>query len=466
MIKFNQEFSQWQSLEDTPEQKATLPKLHISDITTYPKKLEVEVKDNVLIHKEDANGIRYIRMYFDVTDLTEHEISVLSLLNKLLGNTATKNYSTNDLATKMRSILGDFDLTISETHKYKDNKEIIQAIVSFACLDINTQKAIELVKGIILDSTLNDEIAIQNIIKQTKQAMQMSFSYRGKTYAALRVGAMFSIDSVIDEYSSGYEFYKYIKNIDETYDNNKQCLIKELKALITKLFVKERVTISVTGNYDEDIPTLLMNSLPHGEKSSSLVVKLMPISQQAIIIPSQVGYAVSGYDVKDQIKKFGSSIVLTNILTYDYLWTNVRVKGGAYGCGFVAKRSGEAFFHSYRDPNPNGSLEIFDNTSAYLTNFVKETNDIENYIIGAYGSFDPLLTVRTSSAIADKYYFSQTNYQDICQIHQEILSTTKEDILELTNAVDKIKEAKAICVVGGKNNIEACGNKIKEVFEI
>jgi len=466
MIQFNKDFANWQSLIDTPEQKATLPKLHISDITSYPKKLEVEVKDNILIHKDDANGIRYVRMYFDATDFNEHDIQLFSILEKLLGCTASKNYQTNALATQMRSILGDFSISLGETHKYVDNIETIQAIVSFACLDINTDKAIELVKEIILNSLLDDETAILNIIKQTKQGIQMMFSSRGNQFASKRVKAMFSIDGVVSEYFEGYKFYEYIKKIDETFDSCKALLLKELKELVSKIFVKERVTISITGNYDDTIPTKLMNMLPHGQPSKKITLKTLPISQEAIVIPSQVGYAVTGYDVKDFIKNYGSSIVLTNILTYDYLWTNVRVKGGAYGCGFQTKRTGEAIFYSYRDPNPSSSLDIFANTSNYIKDFIKETDDIENYIIGAYGSFDPLLTVRTASAIADKYYFAQTKYEDICQIHNEILHTTKDDIMALTSACDKIKEKQALCVVGGKNVIDACGKKIKDVYEL
>ncbi|HCE78291.1 MAG TPA: peptidase M16, partial [Lachnospiraceae bacterium] len=47
----------------------------------------------------------------------------------------------------------------------------------------------------------------------------------------------------------------------------------------------------------------------------------------------------------------GAFRILRVILNYDYLWMNLRVLGGAYGCMSAFRRSGESYLVSYRDPH-------------------------------------------------------------------------------------------------------------------
>ena len=74
----------------------------------------------------------------------------------------------------------------------------------------------------------------------------------------------------------------------------------------------------------------------------------------------QVQYvAQTGNFRKAGFEYTGTLNILKVALSYDYLWTNIRVKGGAYGCMSGFKRSGESFFVSYRDPHLKRTLDIF-----------------------------------------------------------------------------------------------------------
>lgn len=58
----------------------------------------------------------------------------------------------------------------------------------------------------------------------------------------------------------------------------------------------------------------------------------------------------------------GALRILKVILGYGYLWENVRVKGGAYGCMGGFGMQGDTYFVSYRDPHlerTNGCLRAW-----------------------------------------------------------------------------------------------------------
>ena len=157
--------------------------------------------------------------------------------------------------------------------------------------------------------------------------------------------------------------------------------------------------------------------------------------------------------------------VISNILTYDYLWNNIRVKNGAYGCGFRCGLAKVGNFYSYRDPNPGFSLDTFTDTVNYLKEFVKNTDSIENYIVGTTGDFDPLLSTKLSIRMADSDYYAEVSYQDRQEILDQILNTDKEDLLEVIKLFEKMNEEDNICVVGNKDALEKCKDKFKEIFD-
>ena len=91
-------------------------------------------------------------------------------------------------------------------------------------------------------------------------------------------------------------------------------------------------------------------------------VKEIPVvkKNEGFKTASQVQYvATAGNFCERGYEYTGALNVLQCIFSYDYLWINVRVKGGAYGCMCSFNRSGNAYFTSYRDPNLLETYEIY-----------------------------------------------------------------------------------------------------------
>ena len=108
---------------------------------------------------------------------------------------------------------------------------------------------------------------------------------------------------------------------------------------------------------------------------------------------SKVQYvARAGNFIDRGVEYTGALQILKVILSYDYLWQNIRVKGGAYGCMSGFNRIGEGYLVSYRDPNLEKTNEVYEGVTEYLKNFTVSDRDMTKYIIGTISNLDQPLT--------------------------------------------------------------------------
>ncbi len=469
IIEMNRQLAIWQATEDTPEQQATLPQLHLEDLKTTPTKLPIEIclhggNNIVLKHDLDTNGISYVSAYANVDDLKLEEYSLLNVLLSLLGQTATKNYDTIHLTQQIKSILGSFTASFAATVTSK-REDLTYVDVSWSCLSRNDQEAIKLVKEILYNTTMEDKQAIRDIIRQTKTGLEQTFIAAGHALATVRVASYQSVAATCTEYFSGYEAYKFIKNLEENWDELSDKLLSDLKALYKKLFLRNRFTLSVTADDKPSIVRGFLDDLKDGEEIVKTQKQALGHKREGIIVPANISFAAKGSDVSELANdNLGTMYVISNILSYDYLWNNIRVKGGAYGCGFSCRMNKAARFYSYRDPNPANSLRIYANTPEYMKEFCASNDNVEKYIVGTTGDFDPLMTARASAKMSDLDYFCGISYEDRCGILTGILNTQISDVIATVPLFEKVNADDNVCVIGNKEAIEACRDQLDDIY--
>ena len=178
-------------------------------------------------------------------------------------------------------------------------------------------------------------------------------------------------------------------------------------------------------------------------------------------IPAAIGFAVKASNQKNHGGSFdGSTYVLANILRYSYLWSEIRVQGGAYGCGFSGREDGDVYFHSYRDPQPDRSLGVYDRAADFIRQFCAENEDLTPMILGAMADADPLLNTTARIMVAESRFFTGTTYEELCRIRKELVETTPEKLLSLLPMLENLASDNAVCVVAGQNLLERCGDKL------
>lgn len=150
------------------------------------------------------------------------------------------------------------------------------------------------------------------------------------------------------------------------------------------------------------------------------------------------------------------------ILSYEYLWQNIRVKGGAYGCMSNFNRIGEGYFVSYRDPNLKRTMEIYEGITDYLKNFTVSERDMTKYIIGTISNIDQPMTPSAKGDRSMNLYMNHVSPEMIQRERSEILEADQEDIRALAPVVEALLAADQICVIGSEEKIETD----KDMFDV
>ena len=453
-----------QETEDTPEQLAKLPKLSIKDIPVEREKTLQNINTidgiTVLHQPQETNGITYLNLYFSLEDMPKEELGKISFFTALLGESATENYSALELQSELQGKLGNFACTVSCSAKLGQTDEASPRLsVKIALLEHNKRDAVQLLDEVLNRSNLSDESFVYNILRQYRIALEQSVAMRGNYYASLRAAASNSAKGAVDEEMYGISMLRYLKRADADFENHGAEFCRSLNGLPAKIFTKSRLTLAITGEYDEAWIKEIIALLDDIAVGSKAVYEKAPVRREGFIIPAEIGFAAKSCNMNSLgVKPSGYAKVAAQLLTFDYMWNDIRVKGGAYGTSMRAPSNGEVTLTTYRDPSPSRSLGSFDKAGKALRDFCKGGNDIEKYIISTIAAVEPLLTPKTEGERAVEMYFSGISNDDLQRERDEILGTTAEKLEEFSRVLDEVCANSGICVIGGKNTLDACGD--------
>jgi hypothetical protein len=314
---------------------------------------------------------------------------------------------------------------------------------------------------IMTTSKLDDDVRILEILEELKSRMQANMTAAGHSLAAVRAMSYFSETAAVSEMVSGMPCFRLVEKLTADFDANKEELKSKLSELMKCIFRPENFMVDITSTEEgfEAIRELVpvMKSKLFTEKVDKERFSLKTSKKnEAFSTSAQIQYVCrAGNFLKDTDYKYtGALRVLKVILGYDYLWINIRVKGGAYGCMCNFGKNGDSYLVSYRDPNLKKTVEVFEKTSDYVKNFEADERTMTKYIIGAIGDMDVPMTPAVKGSRSSAAYLSNLDFAEVQKERDELLGCTKEDIQALAGFVDTIINEDAVCVVGNSQSIE------------
>ena len=460
--EFN-ELRRRQEQPDSEEARAKLPVLKLREIpreghVTPQEELSVEGR-TLLRHPLETNGIDYLELYFDMGDVPAAKLPQLAFLAGVLGKVATEHYSPEELKSQLEGKLGRFDVRLVPVSP-KGQRSVARPMlaVSVSALESRREDAVRLIKEVLTASRFDDGKFIYNLLRQRKLMLEQSGMMGGNSMAALRASASLSAGGVIGDAVTGVGQLRWLQDMDRSFSENGEALLGELAELLKRAAVKERVTFSFTGTAENALAKELLDVLPSGSRGMTASYPLLPMRSQGYVIPAQIGFAVKALNLFAMGEKLrGSQQVASQFLTYDYLWNTIRVKGGAYGTGLRVGTDGLVAVTSYRDPSPAASLKSYDACAASLRALAESGESLDRYIISTIGESEPLLTPRTEGMRAAMDWLAGRTGEDRQKQRGEILRTKAKDLLAFAEALDKLAEAPAVCVIGSQDAVDACG---------
>lgn len=477
LIEDTEHLKKYQEEPSSDEDLRKLPMLTRADMkkNAMPfSNIEDELLDvKVVRHDIESNGIDYISFLFDAGDFAQSELGYLGFFTNALGLVSTEKYSYTDLANATNIYTGGISTGTASHPDIKDrNNFVFKFEVKLKVLEKNLDKALELMEQMLLSSDFTDTKRLGELVAQIKARLQANLSSSGHLVAAMRSMSSFSRYALYQDELKGVAFYRSICRIEKELSESPKSVSDKLAAIAKKLFARNRMLISFTGNNEA-----YGNAKPSLEKVIAGFNKMSAVGNQAevhfntakeaFIDASQIQYvAKTGDFICEGYEYTGALRLLRIILSYDYLWINVRVKGGAYGCMNTFLRSGESYFVSYRDPNLSDTLDVYDRIPEYIKSFSPDERDMTKYIIGTFSALDTPMNPEAKGSRSLSAYLEGITYEQIQKERNEILNAQPEDIRRLADLVQAVLKKDSICVIGNENMIKESAELFENVEKL
>lgn len=454
-----------QNEPDRPEALATIPMLTLDDL-----KAEVSV-ENAQVTTEDAvtylhydvftSGINYVSLYFDMHPLDDTLIPYASLMTKLVGAFPTKKYSVDELATLEDLHTGG--MTLSTTVFTKSSKDTLfypKFVVKAKAFDEQLNWVNELVFELLVNSQFNDKQKMKEQLLKVKSRHEAKISYDSHIVATHRVRSYYSIASKYEELLSGLDFYYFVRDLLEDFDNKFDEIVRQLRKVQSILFNQQQLTVGLIGKLNttqsqwETIKQLVQQFDNTIQPPQTFNYTATPLNE-GLIVAQDVQYVAQGYNYTfDNLAFNGRLKVLKNILSYTYLWQNIRVKGGAYGAFNVQTRDGDFIFCSYRDPNVKETLETYANCYEFVQSLNLDERELTKAIIGTFSELDRPLSPKDTGEVAFTRYFTNVSIDDIAKERHDVLTTTLTDLQQLAIYLSTTMSKNYYCVIGNKVTLD------------
>ncbi len=458
----------YQSEEDSSEDLEKIPVLEREDISREiaPIYNEERTVDGVpmVFHEIETNGIAYLDLLFDISGVSEELLPYVGILQAVLGVIDTTHFEYGELFNEINVHTGGIGTSLElypDVTKVKEKEFKATFEIKAKALYDKLPVAFKMIGEILTESKLSDDQRLLEILEMTKSRLLMRFQSAGHTTAVLRALAYASPSARLKDLTGGIEFYRVINRITENFEEEKEDLIRKLEDLVVRLFRADNMMISYTATQKglsglDLLVDGLKQKLFTDPVEDAVCVLHCEKKNEAFKTASKVQYvARTGNFIDHGASYTGALQILKVILSYDYLWQNIRVKGGAYGCMSNFNRIGEGYFVSYRDPNLKRTMEVYEGITDYLKKFTVSKRDMTKYIIGTISNIDHPMTPAAKGERSMNLYMNHVSPEMIRKERLEILEAQQEDIRALADVVEAILAADQLCVIGSEEKIDA-----------
>lgn len=459
------ELHRLQATPDSEEARASIPILKRSDIR---QKVEVIAKEEEKIGEStllyiptNANKIAYINYYSDITDIPAEQLPLCYLLTDIMGKFNTERYTYEELATNSIMYTGGIAFNVRAISAAEDADSYhIYFSTKAKCLQDKLPQTLDILEAVALESKLDDLNRFQELVAEVKTDWDNNFFNRGQTVAITRLYSYCASAPRVNEQDE-FSYYQFLKNLVDNFAVQAPQVLSALQKLLQRFYQKSKFMLTYSCDAEDraDVRAqalAFIDKLPEARVTEIPDVPLVTSINEGITTAGKVQYVAAGGSFKKYGHKYvGAMAVLETILRYEYLWTKIRIQGGAYGATARFELNGLGVFASYRDPQLEKSLQAYKELASWLKTVEFPERELNKYVIGTISGMDVPLTNTMRLDKAAVQYLKQLPDALRQRIRSEVLNVTNEDLQKLGQVVEDMLSDGLICVVGGKQPIEA-----------
>ncbi len=482
-----EKLKEYQQEPSTPEELLTVPMLRREDIERtgfVPINEEASLCGvPTLLHEIDTNGIFYFDAFFEVNGIEKEEASYLGLLVRLYGNLDTEKHTYLELDNESGIHTGGITSCIS-SYVIPGSEEYRPIFsISGKAFAREAEALMDLFAEVFFLTDFSSVSRIREVIRESVTGLRGMYTSSGHKVALSLARASVSNADAFSNSLWGRGLYELLCRLDSSDDEEIISAVERGRAALKKIIRREALWFNVTSTreifdgLDEAVKRLL-DGIDGFEDKCGTTAKAGSIGEiregrgplydlkptgKAYKSASDVNYvALAGIHECRDPKETAHLIVLSSIVTNEFLWNNIRILGGAYGCGFSFIRPIRMIsFYSYRDPSIGKTLETFKAAAEYIRNFSVDEREMTKFVIGTIGTLDTPMTPDTKGKISLNAYIIGFDAGWFNDRRSAILDTNCEDIRKLADVVEKVTDMGNICVVGNESDIE----EEKDLFE-
>ena len=495
LVQQTRSLKEYQEIPSPQEELAKIPLLKREDIGTKAETIYWDEKKEagvtVLHHNLFTAGIGYLQLLFDTRQIPREDLPYVGILKSILGYVDTEHYTYADLTSEIYLNSGGIGISTNSYPNLDNSKDFTGVFVaSVKVLYDKIGFGLGILEEVLTRSKLEDEKRLGEILAETKSRARMKLENGSHSAAVARATSYFSLVSYFNDLTGGIGFYHFLEKVVKEYEAGgkaRNVLIAKLREVAGKLFRKENLLVSYTADdkgyerfakelesFVKELETVSFKETEGADEAETVFGTVREFTgenfNEGFKTASQVNYVARCGTFKDSgLSYTGALRILKVILSYDYLWINLRVKGGAYGCMSGFGRSGEGYLVSYRDPNLAETNAIYEGIPAYLENFTVDERDMTKYVIGTISDVDTPLTPSIKGSRGLSAYLSGVTEEMLQKERDQILSATQEDIRALAPIVQAVLNTGSLCVIGNEEKVksqETMFNEVKNLFGV
>lgn len=477
IVEETKALEEYQDSEDSEEDLAKIPMLSRKDIGKQARKLVNKERSMgeipALHHDIFSSGIGYLRMMFKVEKVPEELISYIGLLKGVLGDLNTENYKYGDLFNEINILTGGISVVNNIYANVDDlNKYTLTLEIKGKALYENIPVMIGLMREIIMTSDMSDGVRIKEIIAEGKSRMQAQMMDSGHSVAMARALSYGSASARLSEMLNGIPFYRLICNLNDNFEEKKEEISANLTKLAEFVFRKENLMVDFVGTEDgfaqvEKAVPAFADSLYTSALEKAHFVPVYEKKNEGFMTSGQVQYVARGGNFRKKgLPYTGALRILKVMMRYDYLWNNVRVKGGAYGCMCSFGKGGDGGFVSYRDPNLRKTVEVFEGAAKAIAEAKLDERTMTQYLIGAISDLDVPMNPQGYALFSLSSYMTGITQEMLQKERDEMLTATPEDIRGLSKYVEAMMSDDYFCTVGNAEKIKEASDLFMSVTNL
>ncbi|MDY0151584.1 MAG: insulinase family protein [Candidatus Cloacimonas sp.] len=470
LVAFTKSLKDWQEEPENTADLEKIPLLSLLDlnpqIAVYPLEKEVWKEFTLLKHETKTNGIVYLKAYFDLGHAEEVDLPWIKLYTQLAGWLNSENYGYGELSNEIDTHTGGIDLQLQLFNSYQTPDDIIpKLVISGKAVKDKTPKLMELAAEYSLKPLFDDPVRLSTLIRELKSRIEAGVIRSGISVAVTRMLSPLSQIYHWRDLTTGFAYYQFLCDLVSKLEQGITDIMEELDWIKHTFFTTANLLISLTSGAEElpvaanELGILLAQVSPEAYEPVENHFTIRDFNE-GIYAPVQVQSCVKGGNFFRKGYSYSGKLkVLNSILSNNYLYQELRVKGGAYGAMSNFSPSGYQFFASYSDPNLRETLNVYDTVPDFLRGFTCSKREMDKYIIGEISGLDYPDTPEEIGTKADEGYITGFTQEDRQQIRNEVLSTKVEDIRAYADLVEAIMNKNHYAVFGSEA-------KVKEAAEL